>query len=122
MRFLLLLMPLLLASCATVDPVSSQLGNQGEEVNNVCFVRQIKNPTPQGESAFVFSHDNDDYLVTLIGQCPALQQADSIAYVVSRRTAASRCLNPGDSLRFGAQDEQPSYCTVNRLFRWTDDQ
>ncbi len=120
MRLLLLSIPLLLAACAAVDPAVENLANQGEEVNNVCFVRQIEQWTPQGESAFVFRHDSDDYLVTLIGQCSSLSNQSSPAFIVTRRAAASRCLNPGDTLRFGAQNEQPSYCTVNRLFRWEE--
>lgn len=123
MHKLLLSVPglLMLAGCATVDHDSSQLSNRGEQVNNICFVRQIERWTAKGESAFVFSHRSDDYLVTLIGSCPALQSPDSPAYIVTRRSAASRCLNAGDVLRFGNEDEQPSYCNTDRLYRWNEE-
>jgi len=111
----------LLCSCSAVDPVADKLAQRGEEVNNICFLRQVDQWTTQGDSAFVFRHQSDEYLVTLVGSCPALSQSGSPAYIVNRRVASSRCLSPEDSLRFGAADEQPSFCTVNRLFRWNDE-
>lgn len=121
MRYLSVLLAIgWLAGCAAVDPATTGLTGVGEEVNNICFVRRVENWQMQNDSAFVFRHDSDAFLVTLTNDCPSLQDNSSPAFIITRRSAASRCLNPGDSLRFGAQDEQPSYCTVNRIFRWSD--
>lgn len=100
MRYLSLsVAALLINGCASVDPAITLLDGVGDEVNSICFVRKVENWTTQNDSVFVFAHDSERFLVTLVGECSSLSDNSSPAYVIRRRSAASSCLNPGDSLR-----------------------
>lgn len=105
---------LLLNACQSSGPNAVQRGTPGEELNSICFNRQINGWQTLSRNAIILEKGvNDYYRVTLDGGCDVQRSGLSIA--TESRTGI--CLEEGDEIDFEG-DFSPS-CRIDQINAWT---
>ena len=92
---------------------------QGEEVNRICFARQIDSWRALDRRSILLRNGvRDWYKLDLIGSCEPDWAFNAIA--VRSRPAASSCLSPGDQII--TDDAAVSgTCSISRIYEWDED-
>ncbi len=112
-----LALPLVLAACASSESsreTAIMNGMLGEEVNSLCFTRDIRSWHEFDRQSIILEARRDDYYkVDLAGVCDA-RNAFMQVEVVSRTGV---CLGPGDQIRFD-HDIGGASCTIRDIHRW----
>lgn len=104
---------LFLSSCMSSGPNAVQRGTLGEELNSICFNRQINGWQPLNRNAIILEKGvNDYYRVTLDGGCDA--QSSGLSIATESRTGI--CLQEGDEIDFEG-DFSPS-CRIDQINAW----
>lgn len=104
---------LILTSCTSSGPSAVQRGSPGEELNSICFNRQINGWQPLNRNAIILEKGlNDYYRVTLNGGCDAEHSGLSIA----TKSRTGICLQEGDEIDFEG-DFYPS-CRIDQINAW----
>ena len=108
---------LLLAACANSgrDARNSAIANglAGEQVDSVCFNRQINSWHPFDRDSIILSHGvNDYYLVKVIGAC----RIEDAFLSIQLNSRGGSCLTPGDEISF--RNDQGITCSVGDIHRW----
>lgn len=98
----------------------------GEQVNKICFERQIDGFYDNTRDTVVLSSGvSRDYVVSVTGACPSLRFAQAIA--LDNRGAG--CVSRGDVLivsenAFSLNDQTglgPDRCLINEIYEWDRD-
>lgn len=96
---------------------------RGEEVDRVCFTRNINGFGETTRRAIVIREGNDNYLVETFPGCFDLDWAQAISF-----DSFGGCLSKGDRVfafdnAFGGQrtDRMPQFCRVKTIYEWDRD-
>ena len=98
-----------------VDP------RQGEEVNQICFNRNMDGWSPlegNNKAILVTDRRRDEYKLDLIGTCDPQWAMMRIA-TISRGN--SSCLSRGDKIVTDADMNMQDSCTIRRIYKWHPD-
>ncbi|MAY55297.1 MAG: hypothetical protein CMQ46_11850 [Gammaproteobacteria bacterium] len=105
---------LALSACGS-SPQNEALrnGTAGEEVNSICFSRNIDSWREHSATSVILRANIDEYyLVDLVGAC---QPSEAFATIsVESRTGV--CLSPGD--RIGFDNDRAPACSISEIHRW----
>lgn len=120
---------LVLAGCATDDATTKTAEaetvdpRRGDEVDRLCFARNINGFGETTRNSVVVSEGLDQYLVETFRGCFDLDDAQSLAI-----DSSLSCLTRGDRITgfdsvFGPDNTRPrSYaCTVKAIYEWDDE-
>lgn len=92
---------------------------RGEEVNRICFQRNINGWRELSDEAILLQRGvNDWYMVELRGVCDPTMAFNSIALV--SRPAGSSCLSRGDKVII-PDDVIGGQCFIDRIYKWDED-
>jgi len=130
-KTLIILSGLLLMSCASSGPSKADERRAilledvrvGEQVEEICFARQIDRYRENGRDSVVLTRGASDEFLVIIRGCPLLDRAQSI------RTGSTGCLR--DMGRITVSDtvsaplsgvpQRIDSCPVHAIYRWNED-
>ena len=103
-----------LAGCTATDRNNRITnGTIGEQVNSICFNRQINDWHPLNDRAIILRRGRSDYYrVDLIGAC----QVEEAFLSLQINSRGGSCLAPGDQIRF--RNDRGISCSIGNIYRW----
>lgn len=104
----------LLTACASSERADDiRNGVAGDEVNSICFTRQINSWQEFDDRSIILERGrNDYYKVDLAGSCMPRDAFVGLQF----HSRSGICLNVGDEIDF-PDDRAPS-CTIRRIHEW----
>lgn len=116
-HLVLLIVGLVLVACQSSEEIRSsaiERGQAGEQVDRICFTRQIDSWQRLDERSIVVRRGmNDYYRLELMGACDPRD-----AFVaIQLESRSGMCLSQGDRVRFD-RDRSGLSCSIRRIHEW----
>lgn len=114
---------ILLSACAS--PPAAEMADakpdprQGEEVNDICFMQQIRNWRENDRRSIIVEVGvRDEYKLELMGTCQPEDAFLSVGLVSG--VGGGSCLRRGDKLVTDARYNDGT-CSIRRIYKWNKD-